>query len=160
MKKKRIAVVGAGYISRNYHCPALVKLREKQPWIELTAVCDLIPERTSEAKAAFGFKAGYTDIESLLSNEKIDAAYIAVQANIVSDGTSNIRFDLMDDGTSIAYFLSSATALVSNVPGALTVSTSKVAADSVLGVAVTQGVSGTAATKAAIILQYHNTDSN
>ncbi|MBN2289863.1 MAG: Gfo/Idh/MocA family oxidoreductase, partial [Candidatus Glassbacteria bacterium] len=85
MEKKRIAVVGAGYISRSYHCPALAKLREKRPWLELAAVCDLVPERAREAAARFNFTAEYPDAESLLAGEKIDAAYILIDPGHIKD---------------------------------------------------------------------------
>ena len=88
MKKKRIAVIGAGYISHDYHCPALAKLKKKYPWIELAAVCDLIPERAREAANVFGFKKEYTDIGVLLNEEKIDAAYILVLPDHIKDVAS------------------------------------------------------------------------
>ena len=92
MEKKRLAVIGAGYISRNYHCPALVKLKEKRPWLELAAVCDTVAERARGAAADFGFAAHYTDIDSLLAGEKIDAASILIDPGHIKDvATSFIR---------------------------------------------------------------------
>jgi predicted dehydrogenase len=85
---KRISVIGAGYISRCYHCPALVKLKDKNPWVELAAVCDLVPERAREAANVFGFKNVYTDIESLLNEEKVDAAYILIDPGHIKDAAS------------------------------------------------------------------------
>ena len=95
MKKKRIAVVGAGYISRSYHCPALVKLKEKNPWLELAALCDIAPGRAREAAADFGFAASYTDIDSLLDQEKIDGAYILIDPGHIKEAAAGfIRRDI------------------------------------------------------------------
>ena len=88
MAKARIAVIGAGYISRSYHCPALVKLKEKRPWLELTAVCDIMPERAREAADEFGFAAHYNNLEDLLAREKIDAAYILIDPGSIKEAAA------------------------------------------------------------------------
>ncbi|MEA2064148.1 MAG: Gfo/Idh/MocA family oxidoreductase [Gemmatimonadota bacterium] len=88
----RLAVIGAGYISTHYHCPALARLAQGNPRYELAAVCDTAHSRASEAAGRFGFANHYMDVDSLLKKEKIDAAWILVDpGNISQVATAFIR---------------------------------------------------------------------
>jgi len=78
LQKVRIGVVGAGYISQHYHCPALKNLSRKYPQLELAAICDLRLERAAELAATFGFGAHYTDYTRMLEQQELDGAYILV----------------------------------------------------------------------------------
>ncbi len=78
MDRIRLAVTGAGYISTTYHCPSLVKLKEKFPGLELAAICDTDARRAAGAAGRFGFAAHYTDLGAMLAAEKPDAAAVLV----------------------------------------------------------------------------------
>ena len=71
MKKVRIAVVGIGNIG-NLHLGNI----EKEPKVELTAVCDIVPERAKAAAERYGVKA-YFDADRLLADRVADAVIIA-----------------------------------------------------------------------------------
>lgn len=76
MEKIRAAVIGAGYISRGFHCPALGRLSGKYPALDLAAICDTVPGRAAEVGREFGFRTWYESLDSLLEKEEIDAAWI------------------------------------------------------------------------------------
>jgi myo-inositol 2-dehydrogenase / D-chiro-inositol 1-dehydrogenase len=78
LDKIRVGVVGAGYISRSYHCPALRRLSEKHPQLELAAICDIDPQRAGELARTFGFRTQYADIAEMLDHETLDAAWLLV----------------------------------------------------------------------------------
>ena len=75
MKKVRIAVVGIGNIG-NLHLGNI----EKEPKVELTAVCDIVPERAKAAAERYGVKA-YFDADKLLADRVCDAVIIATGAS-------------------------------------------------------------------------------
>jgi len=78
MKSLRIGVVGAGYISRTYHCPSLTRLKKKYPQLELAAICDMKEERARELASRFGFGKAYTNIGEMIVSEKLHGACILV----------------------------------------------------------------------------------
>lgn len=64
-KKFNIAVVGCGRISKN-HFGAIA---EHSDYLNLTSVCDIVPERADSAAKEHG-ATSYTNFEELLKNEK------------------------------------------------------------------------------------------
>ena len=70
MDKVRLAVIGIGNIG-NLHLGNI----EQQPKVELTAVCDIVPEKADAAAAKYGVKA-YYDSDALLADKVCDAIII------------------------------------------------------------------------------------
>lgn len=64
MSKLKIGIVGCGGIANNKHLPALKALADK---VELTAFCDIIPERAEKAAADYGIEGAkvFTDYHDL-----------------------------------------------------------------------------------------------
>ncbi|MCD6505896.1 Gfo/Idh/MocA family oxidoreductase [Candidatus Poribacteria bacterium] len=75
MERLKVGIIGAGGRARA-HFATLPKLSDR---FEVIAVCDIDPTRASEAAAIFKAKA-YEDVEEMLSSEKLDIGFIAVQA--------------------------------------------------------------------------------
>ncbi len=71
MERVKIAVVGIGNIG-TLHLNNI----EKEPRVELTAVCDIVPEKAKAAAEQYGVKA-YFDSDSLLADRVCDAVIIA-----------------------------------------------------------------------------------
>ncbi len=70
----RFAVVGAGVIG-----PLHAKAIDLHPQAQLTAVCDVIPERAEKLAAQYGVKAVYADCATMLANEpEIDVVSVCV----------------------------------------------------------------------------------
>ena len=75
MERLKVGIIGAGGRARA-HFATLPKLSDR---FEVIAVCDIDPARASEAAAIFKAKA-YEDVDEMLSSEKLDIGFIAVQA--------------------------------------------------------------------------------
>jgi len=71
MDSVKLAVVGVGNMG-NFHLANIAK----QPKVELTAVCDIVPERANAAAEQYGGKA-YYDSETLLADRVCEAVLIA-----------------------------------------------------------------------------------
>ncbi len=70
----RFAVVGAGVIGP-FHAKAI----SLQPQAQLTAVCDIIPERAAKLAAEYGVSAVYADCETMLAEQpNIDVVCVCV----------------------------------------------------------------------------------
>lgn len=76
MKKIRMGLIGFGGISKGVHVPGYLAHPDK---VEITAVCDINPERLSEAKEKFGLSdsALFADYRELLNSCLVDAVDIA-----------------------------------------------------------------------------------
>ncbi len=70
MDKVKIAVVGIGNIG-NLHLRNI----EKEPKVELVAVCDIVPEKATAAAEKYGVKA-YFDSKALLADKIADAVIV------------------------------------------------------------------------------------
>lgn len=69
----RIAFIGAGQHSRQYHLPAISRYCSLHPHeIELAALCDLQRETAQSAGREYGFQRIYTDAAKMLEGEKLD----------------------------------------------------------------------------------------
>lgn len=73
---KRLGIIGAGGHARR-HAIALRALLEHDPsHAELTSVCDLNQNRAEAYRREFGFLRAYTDINTMLDNEQLDALLV------------------------------------------------------------------------------------
>ena len=78
MSALSICVLGAGSHSRAFHGPALKALCAESPGtIALAAICDLDAARAEEYAREFGFARTYTDLATMMANER-PSAVIAV----------------------------------------------------------------------------------
>jgi predicted dehydrogenase len=75
MSSLKIGIIGSGRRAMS-HISTLLKLSDKY---EVTAVCDVDEARVADAAAKARAKP-YTDILKMLSNERLDACLVAVQA--------------------------------------------------------------------------------
>jgi predicted dehydrogenase len=71
MNQVRIAVVGIGNIGTLH-----LRNIESEPKVELTAVCDIVPEKSDAAAAKYGVKA-YYDSDTMLADKVCDAVIIS-----------------------------------------------------------------------------------
>ena len=76
MKKNKTAIIGCGNIANQKHMSALARL----PEAEMTAFCDLIPERAQEAARVYGSENAqvYTDYRELLERSDVDDVRVCV----------------------------------------------------------------------------------
>jgi predicted dehydrogenase len=75
MNKLRIGVIGCGFIANSKHLPAL---KRYDTLCEVTAFCDIKPERAEKAKAEFGAEGSYacTDYQKLLDDKSLDVIHV------------------------------------------------------------------------------------
>lgn len=73
MKLLKGGIIGCGGIAKNKHLPSIRELGE----VELTAFCDIIPERAQEAAKEYGTADAkvFTDYKELLK-EELDVVYV------------------------------------------------------------------------------------
>jgi predicted dehydrogenase len=71
--KYKAGIIGCGGIANQKHLPALAKARDR---VEITALCDLIPERAHAANTQYGLDARvFTDYKELLATD-VDIVYV------------------------------------------------------------------------------------
>ena len=73
MSNIRVAVIGTGWWASDVHIPALLE----QPRADLAALCDTNNERLQATAAKYGVTATYTDLETMLTEQSLDAAVVA-----------------------------------------------------------------------------------
>jgi len=73
-KKLKVGIIGCGGIGEQKHLPAITKINEA----EITAFCDIIPERAQDTCKKFGNAAAkvYTDYKELLKDSSIDVVHV------------------------------------------------------------------------------------
>jgi predicted dehydrogenase len=73
-KKLKVGIIGCGGIAEQKHLPAIAKINEA----ELTAFCDIIPERAEELCKEFGAQGAktYTDYKDLVKDGSIDVVHV------------------------------------------------------------------------------------
>jgi predicted dehydrogenase len=73
-KKLKVGIIGSGGIAENKHLPAIAAI----PEAEVTAFCDILPERAEKLCRQYGTKDAktYTDYKELLKDGSIDIAYV------------------------------------------------------------------------------------
>jgi myo-inositol 2-dehydrogenase/D-chiro-inositol 1-dehydrogenase len=80
----KICVVGCGAHAVRVHGPSYKKYKETYPDTILAACCDIDPVKAESFKAAFGFQAFYTDMDSMLEQEKPDAVCLLVKEPLIA----------------------------------------------------------------------------
>ncbi len=73
-RRARVAVIGTGWWATTAHIPAL----QASPHAELVALCDTDDARLRTAAEHFGVSRTYTDVATLLRQERLDGAVVAV----------------------------------------------------------------------------------
>ena len=70
----KVAIIGCGGIANGKHMPSLAKLSSAQ----MTAFCDIIPEKAEEAAKKYGTGDAkvYTDYKELLQDKTIDVVHV------------------------------------------------------------------------------------
>ncbi|MDR0670496.1 MAG: Gfo/Idh/MocA family oxidoreductase [Treponema sp.] len=68
MKKWKVAIVGCGDIAEHTYMPHM----HRNVQAEVTACCDLKPERTALFQEQFGIKRAYSTVDELLANEDFE----------------------------------------------------------------------------------------
>lgn len=81
-RKIRVAVVGCGRISKNH----FGSIEAHSDNLELAAVCDIDPVRLAEHEQKYGVK-GYSRLEDMLSNEKLDLIALCTPSGLHPDQT-------------------------------------------------------------------------
>jgi predicted dehydrogenase len=66
MTKLKVATVGCGFIAQKWQLPAFLKLKRS---INLSAVCDSIPNFVNQAAKELGIKNEYGNIQDILKKE-------------------------------------------------------------------------------------------
>lgn len=83
--KVKVGIVGCGVVATAYYLPHLLKMDS----VEITAVCDIYPERTEACVRLFGAQQTYTDYAEMIEKSKLDAVFI-----LTGPGT-HVPFTLM-----------------------------------------------------------------
>lgn len=73
MRKLRFGIIGAGGIADRRTLPGMLLAKNA----EITAIMEINEKRAEELGKKYNAKYVYTDVDKLLSNEEIDAVYIA-----------------------------------------------------------------------------------
>ena len=71
-RKVKVGVVGCGVVATAYYLPYLMKM----PAVELVAVCDIDPARTSACVRLFGAREQYQDYYEMIRTADIEAVFI------------------------------------------------------------------------------------
>ena len=75
----RLGLIGCGEHSEGGHAVPLARYRAEHPGeIELTAVCDLRPERAQLFSSRYGFLHAYGDMNEMLGRQDLDACIAVV----------------------------------------------------------------------------------
>ena len=84
----QLALLGCGEHSRSSHAAPLARYAAQNPGdIELVAACDLKLDRAAEFCKDFGFARAYTDVETMLAKERVDACVsVMPMEHIVESG--------------------------------------------------------------------------
>ncbi len=72
MEKVRVGVAGCGVVATAYYLPCLMAMEN----VDLAAVCDLWPERTTACARLFGARQQYQDYGEMLAHADLDAVFI------------------------------------------------------------------------------------
>lgn len=82
MKKLKVGVIGTGGIA-DYH----LRSYQRNPQVEITAVCDINHERAMVKATEFGIPRAYGDVGDLLASTDIDAVSVVTWTNTHQDIT-------------------------------------------------------------------------
>jgi predicted dehydrogenase len=93
-EKVRIGMIGCGGIANGKHMPALK--RQTDIIAEMTAFCDIVPERAVKASEEFGAPGSraYTDYRELLTSGEVDVVHVCTP----NDSHAEIAIAAMEAG--------------------------------------------------------------
>ncbi|MCA1808681.1 MAG: Gfo/Idh/MocA family oxidoreductase, partial [Lentisphaerae bacterium] len=77
-KQHRLAVVGCGALAQLVHLPNA----QKNPRVELTAVCDIDPATAERCREKFGARRAETDWRRIVQDADIDLCILATHTNL------------------------------------------------------------------------------
>jgi myo-inositol 2-dehydrogenase/D-chiro-inositol 1-dehydrogenase len=80
----KFCAIGCGGHATQAHGPAQARSAALFPAVQLAACCDLSEDRARAYREQFGFQRDYTDIETMLSQEKPDAVSLVVPVDAVA----------------------------------------------------------------------------
>ena len=78
MEKVKLGIIGCGGIANGKHMPAMKKIKE----VEMTAFCDIIPERAEAAVEKYGCGTAITDYHIALNDPEIEAVSVCTPNNM------------------------------------------------------------------------------
>jgi predicted dehydrogenase len=82
----RLALLGCGEHSRSSHAAPLARYSARNPGdVELVAACDLSLERANEFCREFGFANAYSDVETMLTTERLDGCVCVMPMERIVD---------------------------------------------------------------------------
>lgn len=84
MRELRIAVVGMGFIAREYHLPSLARL-EREGAVELVAAVDRDEGRALPLAERFGIRRCYADYREMLDREAPDAVWLLLPTAVIAE---------------------------------------------------------------------------
>ncbi len=93
----KICLIGCGNMAYSGHGPSCRSYAERYPDTELSACCDIRPERTELFCREFGFKRAYSDYREMLEAEKPDAVLVIVPVAL----TAEVSMDVMNMGYNV-----------------------------------------------------------
>ena len=93
----KICLIGCGNMAHSGHGPACKTYAERYADTELSACCDLRPERTEMFCREFGFKRAYSDYREMLETEKPDAVLVIMPVPL----TAEVAIDVMERGYNV-----------------------------------------------------------
>ena len=93
MKKISVAVIGCGTIANNAHIPAYLR----NPDVEISYLCDIIPERADEAVKNYGAGKAVYDYKDILNDTTLDAVSVCTP----NDVHSKIAIDFLKAGKDV-----------------------------------------------------------
>lgn len=87
----RIGLIGCGSHSGRGHAGPLSRFVSQNPGVvELTAVCDLQPERAHDFASRYGFGAAYSDLEVMLKEQRLDGVVCVMPVDCVVSVTGRL----------------------------------------------------------------------
>ena len=81
MDTVRVALVGAGGIANDAHCPALTEL----PDVEIAAICDVDERRARDTAQKFGIPRTHRGHREMIEETDCDAVYVLVRPHQMHD---------------------------------------------------------------------------
>jgi len=80
MKKTRIGIIGAGFVSQNVHLPCFSSDKR----VDLVSICDHEEDLLNKVSKKYQIKNIYTDYKQMLDNEKLDGVVLAVHRTMTA----------------------------------------------------------------------------
>ena len=93
----KICTIGCGGMSTSGHGPSVKLYAETHPDTELSACCDIRPDKAEIYREKFGFKRIYTDYMEMIEKERPDVVMAITPVAL----TAQISIDVIRTGTNI-----------------------------------------------------------